>query len=343
MLTVKSEALASFLISKNFIDRHCSVLFNKMDMSVSYIIQDNVTVHQLTEKIPSNMYMDEGEKSGFAFVITEIPMFLTEDSIVQLNYNSRTNIIEFKVERPNFTALIKGDDLVSDSINCEGAVFRSMKPYAPVLKAVKSMKGLSNELALPISVEMDEKYWCVTLPQACLFGAGAGIVGSLSSQLFEEIFDWDAEVAQPSPTSIITKKVKGNRTYLISAPISSSLDMIKDLADYVADIDVKVCDSEITSDVNQLIRNMLANVKKKTLAITFSRGRVDITYNANSINLTTICKELDRNHSVCIDVSVKTLSCITSIMVGSTEIMRSGDNVCLLNSNQGLLLSGIVY
>lgn len=343
MLSVKSGALASYLISKNFVGRHCSVLFNRKEMEVTYIIQDNVTMHQLTEKMPMNMYMDEGERSDFAFVITEIPMFLTEDSIIQLTYNRKSNIVEFKVERPNFTALVKGDELVSGGIEWRNVQFRSMKPYAPILKAVKSMKGLAQELSLPISVEMDKKYWCVTLPQACLFGEGAGIVGSMSSQLFEEIFDWDADVAQPTPTSIITKKVKDNRTYVISAPISSSLDMIKDLPDYVADIDVKVCDSEITNDVSQLMRNMISNVKKKTLSLTFSAGRVDLTYSANSINLTTITKEIDRSHSVCIDVSVKTLSCITSIMSGSTEIMRSGDNICLLNLNQGLLLSGIVY
>lgn len=343
MLTVKSEVFASFIISKNFVGKHCSVLLNRNDMEVSYIIQDNVTIHQLTEKMPMNMYMDDGERPSFSFVVTEIPMFLTEDSIVQISYNSRTNIIELKVERPNFTALIKGDDLISDEINWKGMSFTTMKPYAPILKAVKAMKGLAQELALPISVEMDAKYWCVTLPQACLFGAGAGIVGSMSSQLFEEIFDWDADVSQPTPTSIITMKKKDNRIYLISAPISSSLDMIRDLPEYVADIDVKVCDSEITSDVSQLIRNMIANVKKKTLSITFSPRRVDITYNANSINLTTITTPPDMDKSICIDVSVKTLTCITSIMVGSTEIMRSGDNICLLNLNQGLLLSGIVY
>lgn len=343
MLIVKSEALASFLISKNFVGRHCTIAFDKTEMSVSYIVQDNVTMHQLTERMPKNIYMDEGEYPKFAFVITEIPMFLTSDSIVQLTYNSNTKIIEFKVERPNFTALIKGDDLLSDSIEFTGVEFTSMKPYAPILKSVKAMKGLSQELAIPISVEMDKKYWCVNLPQACAFGVGAGIVGSMSSQLFEEIFDWDSDVAQPTPTSIITKKVKDNKTYLISAPISSSLDMVKELAEYVADIDVLVCRSEITSDVSQLIRNMLSSVKKKKLSLTFSPGRVDVTYSANSINLTTITKNYDRNQSVCIDVSVKTLSCITSIMVGSTEIMRSGDNICLLNSNQGLLLSGIVY
>ncbi len=343
MLTVKSEALASFLISKNFVGRHCTVLFNRNEMTVSYIIQDNITVHQLSEKIPKIMYMDEGEKTAFSFVVTEVPMFLTQDSIVQLSYNSRTNIIEFKVERPSFTALIRGEDLVSEGIAYSGIEFKSMKPYAPVLKAVKAMKGLSQELSLPISVEMDEKYWCVSLPQACMFGSGGGIVGSMSSQLFEEVFDWDADVAQPTKTSIITKKVIDNKMYLISAPISSSLDMVRDLPNYVADIDVKVCDSEITSDVNQLIRNMISNVKKKTLSITFSPGRVDVTYNANSINLTTIKKQPDRNTSVCIEVSVKTLVCITSIMVGMTEIMRSGDNVCLLNLSQGLLLSGIVY
>lgn len=343
MLTVKSEALASFLLSKNSIGSHCTVLFDKCEMSVSYIIQDNVTMHQLTEFMPANMYMDDGEGNGFAFIITEVPMFLTEDSIIQLSFNNRNNIIELKVERPNFTAIIKNDELMSDAINWKSAEFKSMKPYAPVLKAVKSMRGLSQELSLPITVEMDKKYWCVSLPQACLFGEGAGIIGSMSNQLFEEIFDWDADVAQPTATSLITKKVKDNRTYLISAPISSSLDMVKDLPDYVADIDVKVCDSEITSDVSQLIRNMISNVKKKTLSLTFSQGRVDLTYNANSINLTTITKKLDREHSVCIQVSVKTLSCITSIMAGSTKIMRSGDIVCLLNLNQGLLLSGIVY
>lgn len=343
MLTVKSEALASFLISKSFVGRHCSVIFDKVNMVVSYIIQDNVTVHELIEVNPKSMSFSEGDSIGFAFVITEIPMFLTENSTVQLSYNSNTNIIEFQIEKPSFTALVKGDDLISDSIDYKDMDFKSMKPYAPIVKAVKSMKGLSQELALPITVEMDTKYWCVTLPQACLFGAGAGIIGSMSSQLFEEIFDWDADVAQPTPTSIVTKKVIDNRTYLISAPISSSLDMVKDLADYVSDIDVKVCNSEITNDVSQLIRNMIANVKKKTVSLTFSPGRLDLTYNANSINLTTISKELDKQNSVCINVSVRTLSCITSIMVGSTEIMRSGDNICLLNLNQGLLLSGIIY
>lgn len=343
MLTVKSEALASFLISKNFVGRHCTIIFDNMNMEVSYIIQDNVTVHQLTEKFPVIMYMDEGDKPAFSFIITEVPMFLTDNSVVTVNYNTRTNIVEFKVERPNFTALVKGDELISEAISMSDADFRSMKPYAPIIKAIKSMKGLSQELSLPITVEMDKSYWCVALPQACLFGTGAGIIGSTTSQLFEEIFDWDADVAQPTPTSIITKKVIDKRTYLMSAPISSSLDMIKDLPDYVADIDIKVCNSEITPDVNQLIRNMLSNVKKKTLSLTFSPGRVDVAYNANSISLTTLNKTLDRDTSVCINVSVKTLQCITSIMVGSTEIMRSGDNICLLNSNQGLLLSGIVY
>jgi hypothetical protein len=267
-------------------------------------------------------------------------MFLNEQSVLKLNCQS--TIIEIMCNNPKFTVTIKGDENHADKIQDAGNEYISFKPYAHVIKAIKDMKQLSNELATPMHVEFGTHLWTVSVSQCCIFGSAQGIAGMISSQLFEKIYDWDAMIAQTSKTSLTIKREFDAYYYIIRVPVQSTGVLPKYIPKMTKDCGSPRFESTITNDAGPVIRELAKTVKKEHVQAMFSPDRFDVLYDNEQMHLSTIPNGVDVNKYISVLIPSKTLTPIINMLGESTRISMNGDVVCLMQDKKGLLVSGIV-
>lgn len=340
MICVESNVLAQFLIDHNLSNTHCTVHINKNTLSVDYLFVDDVCTYQLTEDKPRNVYFDKGVNPVFSFNVPNIAMFLVQNSIIKLS--NQSTIVEITCDKPRFSGIVKSDDNHTDLLSNIDAEYINFAPYGYVRNAIRNLKAFANELSTSIMVEFGESMWTVSVSQCCIFGAATGLKGMISSQLFEKIFDPNAEVSQTSPTSITVRKRMGAYYYIIRVPISSSAEMPRTVPTMVRKCNGTLFKSKLTEDVGGIVKELSRNVKKENIQVMLTDGRLDVLYSNSQMSLTTAPRELDKSKNVTITVPVKALNPIVYMLEDESEVRVNGDIVCLMKDKTGLLISGIV-
>lgn len=339
MLIMVSEKLAGFVSEAGLVGAHCTVSIDKTKLCADYIIVDDTCIYQYHENNLAYVYFDKEDDTIFAFEIPKVIEF--SNDCIKLTVQKQMGILEMSCERPFFSSIIKLNDNYSDKIDSISGEFVSLKPYAQVLKAVRSLKSLAADLASSIHVELGEEFWTVSVSQCCVFGAAKGIVGSMSSKLFEKIYDYNAEVAQVSKTSLLFRKQVDSGYYLIHVPISKSVELPPVIPKMVTQCK-EVCTSKLTNDVSTLTGEIIKSIKKDSITLKFTPDRLDLEYTNNSISLTTVRATEKSTNGISILVPVKSLVPVVNILSESTLVSTNGEFLCLMRDSNGLLISGII-
>ena len=343
MIILESRTLVPFLVEHKLIGAHCTCIINKVTLNVDYVIVDDTCTYMYHEEKPKYLYFDQNDSLIFAFEIPNTFLFVGQGANLRISVANNNSMAEITCDKPYYTSIIKLNDNYTDKINYNpNGQFISFKPYAHVIKAIKNLKSLATELSTSITVELGSVYWTVSVSQCCVFGATNGIVGSITSQLLEKIYDYDAEVLQQSPTSIIVRKIlEDGNYYVINAPISKQVD----LPDIIEKMVVKcrdVCTYELTPDVGMITGEIIKNIKKDVLTLILREGRMDLKYANNQVNLSTEPRGMDLPKGLSIQVPVKSLISVVNILEKPTSISTNGEYLCMMRDNKGLLISGII-
>lgn len=344
MIILESNNIAGFLIEHKLTGSHCTIHIDRRTLSVDYLFVDDVCTYQLHEERLSNMYLDPTDSNVFSFEVPKIIQFMLPTSTIKFTTQNASGILEVTCNRPNFSAIVKCDNNHIDKLSDIDGDFIPFKPYAPVLKAIKSLKSLASELSNVVTVELGEEFWTVSVSQSCIFGAAKGLKGMIPSNLFEKIYDFHAEVCQTSKTSITVRKQLNFGYYILRIPISNSIELPNVVPKMVANCRREVCSSRLTQDVASIIGEIIKNVKKETIQVKFSDGRIDLIYVNNQINLTTVPAGTNTRNGIMITVPIKALIGMVNILDDDEETLVStnGELICLMRGTQGLLISGMI-
>lgn len=341
MLIMESDKLANFLSSLKLIGAHCTVIIDKAKLCVDYVIVDDTCIYQYHENSLNYVYFDREDETTFAFEIPKIMEFVGEGASVKFSVHHNMKMIEMTCTKPSFSSVLKLNDNYSDKIDSLTGEFVSLKPYAQVMKAIKSLKSLATELSTTIRIELGKEFWSASVSQSCIFGAAKGIVGSMTSQLFERVYDYNAEIAQTSGTSLLLRKMLDHGYYLIHIPVSRNVELPNVIPKMVAQCK-EVCTSQITNDVGQLTGEIIKSIKKDSITLKFTPNRLDLEYSNNSVSLTTVPAEIRNVKGVSITLPVKSLVGIVNILSEPTLVSTNGEFLCLMRDSNGLLVSGII-
>lgn len=342
MVILESNNIIDFLIEHKLVGAHCTVLIDKHKLSADYVIVDDTCIYQFHEDKLKYIYFEQSDTLIFAFTVPKTIQFAGPGASIKFNVQPQMLMAEMICDKPYFTSVIKLDDNFSEKIDSLTGEFISLKPYAPVLKAIKSLKGLSSELYTSINVELGDEFWTVSVSQCCVFGAAKGLTGSITSQLFEKIYDFNAQIAQISRTSLLLRKDVGSGNfYLIHIPISREVELPNIIGRMVSKCK-DVCTSQLTPDVRMIVGEIIKNVKKDTITVKLTEGRMDLNYVNNQVTLTTIPRSMDLPKGISIQVPVKSLISVVDILEEPTSILTNGEFICMMRDSKGLLISGII-
>lgn len=345
MILVESKHFASFLLEHKLAKAHCTVWFNSMKSTADYVIETDTCVYHLHENEVIAI-ADQSDGNCFAFEIPSIIQFMIGTSAIKMRCTGSgnqtlTQTLELMCDHPYFTAIVKCDNIYTEPFESFYNIYEPLAPYAPVVNAIKKLKGLASELSTSMSVEFGRVFWTVSTSQSCLFGAATGIIGSISSELFERIYDYKGYICQPTKTTLVIKKTLDYGFYAIHVPIKTNNEFTTVIPTLVERCNKIVCTSDITRDVSTILGEIIKNVKRETVQLVLTEGRVDIIYNTMSMSLTTVPKGLDTSKGLTIKVPVKALASIADLISGPTEVSTNGDLICLMKDNKGLIMSGI--
>lgn len=339
MLIMVSDKLVGFVRDIGLVGAHCTVYVDKTRLCADYVIVDDTCIYQYHENELPYIYFDAEDDTVFAFEIPKVIEFSSDT--IKLTAQKQMGILEMICERPFFSSIIKLNDNYSDKIDSISGDFVSLKPYAQVVKAIRSLKSLSTDLANSIHVELGKEFWAVSVSQCCVFGAAKGIVGSLTSKLFEKVYDYNAEVAQTSKTSLLLRKQTEGGFYLIHVPISKNVELPGVIPKMVTQCK-EVCTSKLTNDVSTLTGEIIKSIKKDSITLRFTQDRLDLEYTNNSISLTTVQAKTGGSKGISILVPIKALVPVVNILSEPTLVSTNGEFLCLMRDSNGLLISGII-
>ena len=339
MVTLESRALAAFLIEHKLTNSHCTIHINKENSSVDYVFIDDTCTFQLHEDKPVSLEYDDTE--SVSFIVPNIIIFLDTKATLKLSYTPSIKMLELVCSVPNFTATTSCDDNHMGKIDDKGADYIPFSNYVYTNSAIRFLKPLATDLANSINVEFGKEMWAVSTSQCCIYSHASGLHGSISSELFSKIYDYEAEVSQPTATSLVVRKKYKDAYYLINVPIKDSVDFPKTLPNLVGSCKQEVCKSIITNDVSTIIGNIIKNVKKETVIAKFTNGRFDIIYDTNQVHLTTVPKDW-KETGISIKIAVKTLISIVDLLSDEVTVMTNGEVICLMKGNKGLIFSGLI-
>ena len=343
MIILESNTLVPFIVEHKLIGAHCTCIVNKTTLNVDYIIVDDTCTYMYHEEKPKYLYFDMNDVLTFAFEIPNTFLFVGQGASIRLSVATGNTMAEVICDKPYYTSVLKLSDNFTDKIiHSPDWQFISLKPYANVIKAIKNLKSLASELSTSITVELGPVYWTVSVSQCCIFGATNGIVGSITSQLLEKVYDYEAEVYQQSPTSMIIRKQLGDGNYyIVNVPISKQVELPNIIEKMVVRCR-DVCTSELTPDVSMITGEIIKNIKKDVITLILRDGRMDLKYANNHVNLSTEPQDANLSKGLSMQVPVKSLISVVNILDKPTTISTNGEYVCMMRDNKGLLISGII-
>ena len=342
MIILESNYFVKYVIDNRLIKSHCTVRINKNTLNVDYIFVSDVLTYQLHEKKPLKLYFDQDDELTFSFEVPNVIQLINIKSSVRFITKSESKIIEFSCNTPHFMAIINGDTNHMDKIPESQVPYVSIAEYINAYRAIRAMKSFATELGCSIEVDFGKEFWAVGIAQAIMFGQATGFIGSIQSTLFERIFDVDAEVSQISDTALIVRKLGDEIDCYIHVPINKSTGMTDNLNKLVGSCKRQVCKTAITKDVEELAVNITKNIKKESITIQFSTDRMDLIYSNIIVNLTTVSRDANISNAIQIQTPVKALVPVMMILAEPAQVSTSGDLICMMTDNKGLLLSGII-
>jgi hypothetical protein len=342
MLVINTTELVPFLKDNKLTKAHCTVIVDKDTKGIDYVVTDDSCIYQLHEEHPVEVKFDSDKDLVFAFQVPHVIHFAADGSCLSISTQVETNMAQLFCDKPRFSSIIKLNDNYSDKLEVPDVPFISMRPYADVIKAIKNMKSLATDLSTSINVELGDTFWTVSVSQCCTFGAAQGIKGTITSQLFEKIYDWDAKVSQVSSTSLLVRRDYQNGRYmLIHVPISKNVELPNLLLDMVPKTGIEIV-TELTSDVSSIIGEIIKNIKRDSINVIFKNGRLDLRYVDNTVSLTTEVESINVGDKIDIRVPIKSLVSVVNILDKPAKVTTNGEYVCMMRDNRGLLISGII-
>lgn len=342
MVILESDVLIPFVMEHKLVNAHCTVIIDRTRMCADYVLVDDTCIFMLHEEKLKYIYFDPTDTLIFAFEIPTTVQFAAQGASMRISAQPQTLMAEMVCNKPYFTSVIKLNDNYSDKIVEPDVQYISFRPYAPVIKALKNLKSLANELSTSINVELGSEYWTVSVSQCCIFGAVKGLVGSITSQLLEKIYDWDAAVAQTSPTSLLVKKmISETNYYLINVPISKDVELPNVIERMVVRCR-DVCVTELTPDVGMITGEVIKNIKKDVVTLVFRENRMDVKYANSQVTLSTEPRDMELKRGLNIQVPVKSLISVVDMLDKPTQVSTNGEYLCMMRDSKGLLISGII-
>ena len=343
MISLTSSALAVFLSEYKLANHLCTIYIDMHKLTADVLIEADtvkylVRIHQL-----ENVYADEKDVASFSFYIPEAVKLMTDKSTIKFICSNDSKIAQVSCTAPNFSFMVETVDLEIERFNTDYK-FVEYPELKSVSAAIKASKGLATEIMTAVTVELTDTLWCVHTPQSCAFGEFKGLQGTIPVNVFEKLYNSSLHVgfAQPSPTSLMSKIRFKNRDIYVLAPIQNEFSLSTAVSKLVEGCSKKWCDTSMSEDMQSLFSGFLTNIKKKTVAVSFSTDRVDITYADTKFNLSTIDVS-SHEKPLTVQTPVKALTLIRMLAQDGCEVYTNMEVLCLMNKTRGLLLSGPVY
>ena len=343
MISLTSSALAIFLSEYKLVNNLCTVYLDLHKLTADVLVESDTVKYLLRIHQLENVYADEKDVASFSFYIPEAVKLMTDKSTIKFVCSSQNKLAQVSCTAPNFNFMVETVDLEIEKFETDYK-FVEYPELKQVSAAIKASKGLAQELMSAVTVELTNSLWCVHTPQSCAFGEFSGVQGTIPVQIFDKIYSSSLHVGiyQPTPTSIMSKVRYKNRDIYTLAPIQNEFSLSSSVPKLVDRCEKKWCKSSLSEDMISLFAGFLANIKKKTVAVSFSEGRVDITYSDTKFNLSTIDSTFN-SKPITAQVPVKALVLIKSIAQEECEVYTDMEVLCLVNKTRGLILSGPVY
>lgn len=344
MISLTSSDLAIFLSEYKLVNQLCTVYIDMHNLTADVLVEADNLKYLVHIRQLEHVYADEKDVASFSFYIPEAVKLMTDKSTIKFTCSSGNKLAQVNCTAPNFNFMVETVDLEISKFNTDYK-FVEYKELKQVSAAIKASKGLAQDLMSSVTVELTDNMWCVHTPQSCAFGEFNGLRGTIPVSTFEKIYSSSLHVgmSQISPTSVMSKIRYKNRDIHILAPIQNEFSLSSSVPKLVERCSKKWCESKISEDMISLFAGFLANIKKKTVAVSFSTDRIDLTYSDVKFNLSTIdIKSTERPLTV--QTPVKALPLIKGVITEEgCEVYTDMEVLCLMNKTRGLILSGPVY
>lgn len=343
MISLTSSAIANFLVDYKLTGCLCTIKVDLHKLTATVLVEADtvkylVRIHQL-----EHVYASDKDVASFSFYIPDAVKLMTDKSTIKFHCSGDSRIMQVNCTAPNFSFMVETVDLEIEEFSTDYQ-FKEYPALKQVSGAIKASKGLASELMVAVTVELTDGLWCVHTNQSCAFGEFEGLQGTIPVNIFEKLYNSSLRIGmtQPSPTSLMSKIRYKNRDIHILAPIQNEFSLSKSITKLIDRCEKKICDSVMSEDIISLVSGFIANVKKKTLAVSFSTGRVDLTYKDTKFTLSTL-DTTSQERPITVQVPVKALLLIKSITEEECEVYTDMEVLCLMNKTRGLILSGPVY
>ena len=342
MITLTSKLFTKFVLEHNLKDFHCTVMIDQVNLSTKFIFTDDICRYQLTETTLERVYFDRDKSAEFSFFVPDNIQVMSLADMITITCHNDIVTVTLEIIKPAIMITVKTEGLELEPMYKRDIPYYPMSQFKDTVNSIKQLKGLASDLSIVSDLEFNNKFWSVSIAQCCLFGVGNGIDGIISSQVFEKVYDFRANIAMISNTvAQMIGELEGG-SYIIEIPVKTSKDKFPDLIPgMVNKCSRKVCDCIMTNDVSSIVRELLKTVKKDAIDITFSDHRFDLEYNTIKVNMRTNAGKIEGN-KISVKVPIKMLNPISSMLNEELEILTNGDLICMMKDNKGMILTGLV-
>lgn len=344
MIRFTSSDLAIFLSQYKLTNQLCTIYLDVKTKSANVLVESDTLKYLLRIHQLESLDTDEVDVASFSFYIPEAVKFMTDESTIEFKYSKDVKTVQVNCTSPSFNTIVEPVELAIAEFDTNYK-FVEYPELKYVSAAIRASKGLAQELMTSVTVELTDTLWCVHTPQSCAYGNFTGLKGTIPVNIFEKVYPSGLRVgfAQPTTTSIISKVRYKTRDVYVLAPIQNEFSLSSSVPKLIERCTKKHCQSKLSEDMISLFSGFLSNIKKKTLDVSFSKGRLDITFTDVKFRLSTV----DINNTeplLSIRVPVKVLMLIKNIMEDDgCEVLTDMEVICLTAQTRGLILSGPIY